>query len=86
MFKVLDPSIAQLHDNNDYNRLFMAPHLVRAQSAYKDIRKSSFHQTYTFFLTRTHTHTNTCITGDGLVQSKENDKSVCRRDEFSVLI
>ena len=38
----------------------------------------------------THTHTppssthttNTCITGDGLVQQKENHRSVCRREEI----
>ena len=34
------------------NRLFMAPHLVRAQSTYKDIRIHSFHHTHT----DSHTH------------------------------
>ena len=34
------------------NRLFMAPHLVRAQSAYKDASMHSFHHTHT----HTHTH------------------------------
>ena len=37
------------HKNN--NRLFMAPHLIRAWSAYTDIRVLSFHHI--------HTHTNT---------------------------
>ena len=49
----------------------MAPHLVRAQSAYKDIRIRSFHHTHThthtlslslslsLSLTHTHTHTHT---------------------------
>ena len=56
-------------DNNNNNRLFMAPHLVRAQSAYKDIRICSFHHThihacmhihkYTHTYTHTHTHTHT---------------------------
>ena len=36
------------------NRLFMAPHLIRAQSAYKDIRVHSFHHTHM------HTHAHTC--------------------------
>ena len=39
------------------NILFMAPHLVRARSAYKDIRIRSFHHTHTH--TDTHTHTRT---------------------------
>ena len=34
----------------------MVPHLVRAQSAYKDIRIHSFHQTHT----HTHTHMHMC--------------------------
>ena len=34
---------------NNNNRLYMAPHLVRAHSAYKDSRMN----------TRTHTHTHT---------------------------
>ena len=38
--------------NNNDNILFMVPHLVRAQSAYKDIRIHSF-------ITHTHTHTHT---------------------------
>ena len=29
-------------ETNNINRLFMAPHLVRAQSAYKDIKIHSF--------------------------------------------
>ena len=40
--------------NNNNNRVFMAPHLIRAQSAYKDIRIHSFHHSHT------HTHTQTC--------------------------
>ena len=54
----------------------MAPHLIRAQSAYKDRRIHSFYhtRTHTHMHTHTphthkHTHTmNTCITGDGLVK------------------
>ena len=44
------------------NRLFMAPHLIRAQSAFKDIRIHSFHHTHTHTQkhararARTHTH------------------------------
>ena len=61
---------------NNNNRLFMAPHLVRAQSAYKHIRIHSFHHTHTLTCMRTPRHTthtrvhttNTCITGDGLVK------------------
>ena len=71
-------------DNNN-NRLLMAPHLVRAQSAYKNIKIHSFYHTHTHTYTRappphppthtqthtTHTHTtNTCITGDGLVKQQ----------------
>ena len=37
------------------NRLFMVPHLVSAQSAYRDIRICSFHHTHT------HTHTHRCM-------------------------
>ena len=44
----------------------MAPHLVRAQSAYKDIRVRSFYHTHT---------TNICMyglgMGDGLVERKK---------------
>ena len=36
----------------------MAPHLVRAQSAYKDIRIHSFHHTHISSHTHTHTHTH----------------------------
>ena len=67
--------------NNNSHRLFVAPHLIRAQSAYKDIRIHSFHHmhthqdtpahTNTHLRTHIHTHThttNTCITGDGLVK------------------
>ena len=32
-------------NNNNNNRLFMVPHLIRAQSTYKDIRIHSFHHT-----------------------------------------
>ena len=39
----------------------MAPHLLRAQSAYKDIRIHSFHHTHT----HTHTHTQQCVEGGG---------------------
>ena len=45
---------------NNSNRLFMAPHLVRAQRAYKDIRIHSFHYTHTHKHLVTDT-TNTCI-------------------------
>ena len=42
-------------DNDDNNRLFMAPHLIRAQSTYKDIRIHSIHHTHTCMHTHTHT-------------------------------
>ena len=83
---------ASSHNNNN-NRLFIVPHLIRAQSAYSVIRICSFYHTHTHVhackhahthtlthslslslslsLSHTHTHihtTNTCITGDGLVQ------------------
>ena len=49
----------------------MAPHLVRAQSAYKDTRVHSLHHTHMHTPRYTHTHTaNTCITGDGLVKQQ----------------
>ena len=47
------------------NRLFMAPHLVRARRTYKDVRIRSFYRTHTYIQTRararahTHTHTRT---------------------------
>ena len=40
-------------------RLFMAPNLVRAQSAYKDIMIRPFHHTHIQTDTDTHTHTHT---------------------------
>ena len=40
--------------------LFMAPHLIRAQSAYKDIRIHSLHHTHTHTHTHIHTHTDAC--------------------------
>ena len=58
----------------------MVPHLIRAQSTYRDIRKYSFYHTHSLSLSltharthaRTHTHTlqitNTSIIGDGLVE------------------
>ena len=86
----------------------MAPHLARAQSAYKDIRiRSSYHhhhhhththrhtQTHTDTHTHTHSHTHThththrlqihalLVTGWYNVK-KENDRSVCRREEMGV--
>ena len=47
-------------------RLFGAPHLIRAWSAYKHIRICSLYHVCTY----THT-TGTCITGDGLVEWEE---------------
>ena len=38
-------------------RIFMAPHLVRAESAYRDIRTHSFHHTHTHARTHARTHT-----------------------------
>ena len=63
---------------NNNNRLFMAPHLVRAQSVYKDIRIHTRTHTHTHTHARARTHariphiytTNTCITCDGLVLKK----------------
>ena len=68
----------------------MVPHLIRAQSTYKDIRIHSFHYTYTHTHTHahththTHTHTNTCIASSGLIQcegNNRNDRYLCRREE-----
>ena len=59
------------NNNNNNNRLFMVPHLVRAPSAYKDIKIHSFYHTHTArhtqaaharTHTRTHTHTHTHYT------------------------
>ena len=44
---------------NNNNRLFMAPHLVRAQSAYKDIRIHSFYHRHVCTHTHTPPHTHT---------------------------
>ena len=64
----------------------MAPHFVRARSAFKDIKIRSFYHTHTHTHThtrtpppppsRTHTNNNTpaCITGDGLVEWKERKR------------
>ena len=47
----------------------MAPHLVRAWGAYKDMRIHLLHHTHTHKNTHTHTQTTTTsITDDGLVQ------------------
>ena len=53
------------HNNNNnnkkkkkQNRLFVATHLVRAQSAYKDIKIHSFRHTHTHTHTRTHARTH----------------------------
>ena len=48
-----------LNDNSN-NRLFMAPHLVRAQSAYKDIRRRSFHHAHARTRGCTHARTHPC--------------------------
>ena len=45
--------------NNNNNRLFIAPHLVRAQRAYKDTKIHSLHRTHARTHARTHTHTHT---------------------------
>ena len=45
------------------NGLYMAPHLVRAQSAYKDIRIHSFHHSHT----HTHIHTRVQAGEENLV-------------------
>ena len=42
--------------NRDNNRLYTAPHLVRAQSAYKDTRIHSFHHTHTHTVQRNTTY------------------------------
>ena len=50
------PDPSSLYNNNN-SRLFMAPHLVRAWSAYKDIRiYANF--THTLHVYATHTHTS----------------------------
>ena len=53
----------QYHNNN---RLFMAPHLVRAWSVYKGLQISSFYHTHThthtLSLSLTHTHTHSLST------------------------
>ena len=77
---------------NNNNSLFMVLHLLRAQSAYKDISHKD-----TLISSHTHTHihagahtpshthtrtTNTCLTGDGLVKRQISMQR--RRDGFSV--
>ena len=61
IFSFLFPSqhIAIPDDNDHNNRLFLVPHLVRAQSDYKDVRICSFHHTHTHIHTHAHTHTHT---------------------------
>ena len=58
----------------------MAPRLVRAWSAYKGIRISSFYHT--------HTHIYICITDDGLIQREKEKPQLSMqkgRGVFSVL-
>ena len=58
--------------------LWCTIHLLRAQSAYKDISHKD-----TLISSHTHAHaTNTYITGDGLVKRQIN---MVRRDRVSVL-
>ena len=65
-----------------YNRSLLAPHLIRAQRAYKSLLIKM--RLYAHFTKRTHVHVmhtiNTCITGDGLVESEERKQeiSVCQ--------
>ena len=53
------------HEKNEYNnnnRIFMAPHLIRVWSTYKDTRIHSSHahtHKHTHAHTRAHTHTHT---------------------------
>ena len=73
--------------NNNNNRLFMAPHLLRAWSIYKDIRIYSFHHTHTHTHRGTqanrhaHAHAHACITGDGLVEWVERKKKR-KKDQY----
>ena len=64
----------------------MAPHLARAQSAYKDIRIRSFHHHHHHTHTHTHTHRlqihALLVTPGWYNVKKENDRSVCRREEM----
>ena len=54
----------------------MAPHLVRAQSTYKDIRIGLFHHT------RTHTHTHTLLIHALLVIDWYNERKTI--DQYAV--
>ena len=59
-------TVASVRVDDKYNndRLFIAPHLVRAQSTYKDIKETLIPLTHTctlsLSLSHTHTHTHTC--------------------------
>ena len=78
------------------NRLFMAPHLIRAQSAYKEspeclqrcnrilISSHTHAHTCTCVYTRVHTHTHThaLLVIGWWNEKKENNRSVCRREEM----
>ena len=61
-------------DKISNNGLFMAPHLVRAQNAFKDITIHAFHHTHT------HTHTHTLQIHALLVMDWY--RSVCRGKEI----
>ena len=81
-------TVASVRVDDKYNndRLFIAPHLVRAQSTYKDIRRCLFHshthtRTCTFSLSHTHTHTHTrthCIS-HGIIFVFMADSCFCLR-------
>ena len=75
VYQWINEGIWRESTDNNKNTLFMAPHLVRAQSTYTHFITHTHAHTHTLSLSHTHslslshTHTtNTCITGDGLVQ------------------
>ena len=61
-----------------YNRLLLAPHLIRAQRAYKSLQIKI--RLYAHLTKRTPVHVihtiNTCITDDGLVESEERKQEI----------
>ena len=82
----LSPGCCTSYDVTKYynNRLFMVPHLVKAQSAYIEIKICSFCHTYT----HTNTHTlslspqiHALLVMGWLNEIKENNRSVYRREE-----
>ena len=73
------------NNGNNNNRLFMAPHFIRAQSPYKDVSIIMFISSHKH--THTHTHNKYMYYWSwvGIMGRKQQISMQKRRDGFSVL-